>query len=110
MEKAINEIDKSVIYSIMSRAIQINTSCKEMCRDFKIMESSKHKNTLILRWRTIDISNVDNPVQSYRYECFKLDGTPQYCSIYYSNVEQANEFIESLTSLHHQQFAIDHTL
>lgn len=104
------KIDSEVIQRIMLRAMEINKSCKELCRDFTIMESSKHEEILILRWRTIDISNEDNPIQYFRYECFKLDGTPQYCSIFYSNVEQANDFFQSLVPLHKQQFAIDHTI
>lgn len=64
-------LKQSVIHKIMDRAIEINKACKERCTDFQIMLSRKRKNTLILRWTTIDISNEDNPVQCYRYECFK---------------------------------------
>ncbi|WP_346881280.1 hypothetical protein [uncultured Algibacter sp.] len=99
-----------VIQKIMDRAIEINKSCKEQCRDFQIMVSPKHENTLILRWTNIDISNIDNPVQCYRYECFKTDGTPQLCSIHYTNQEDANIFFWSLEPLHQQQCAIDHKL
>jgi hypothetical protein len=110
MEKNNRKLDQQVIHTIMNRAIEINNSCKENCRDFKIMTATMRPDTLILRWRTIDISNEDNPIQYYRYECFKMDGTPQFCSVYYTNQEEANDFIESLTPLHHQKFAIDHTL
>lgn len=103
-------LKQSVIHTIMDRAIDINKECKERCRDFQIMISSKRENILILRWTTIDISNVDNPVQCYRYECFKTDGTSQLCSIHYSNQEEANEFIWSLKPLYNQQYAIDHKL
>ena len=103
-------LKQSVIQKIMDRAIEINKSCKERCRDFQIMTSPKHKNTLILRWTTINVSNIDNVVQCYRYECFKTDGTPQLCSIYYANQEQANAFFCSLETLHQQQCAIDHKL
>ncbi|WP_238528680.1 hypothetical protein U8527_10395 [Kordia algicida OT-1] len=94
----------------MDRAIEINQSCKESCRDFRIMTSPMRADTLILRWRTIDISNEDNPIQYYHYECFKMDGTPEFCSVYYTDQDQANDFITSLQMLYHQKFAIDHTL
>ena len=118
-------LKQSVIHKIMDRAIEINKACKERCTDFQIMlsrnrvheihdhresEAVKRKNTLILRWTTIDISNEDNPVQCYRYECFKTDGTSQLCSIHYADQEEANDFIWSLEPLYHQQYAIDHKL
>ena len=56
------------------------------------------------------LSNEDNPVQCYRYECFKTDGTSQLCSIHYADQEEANAFIWSLEPLYHQQYAIDHKL
>ena len=99
-----------IINAIMDRAIYINKECAEHCRDFRIMESSMHKDTRILRWTTIDISNVDRPVQCYRYECFDMDGTPLNCSIHYSDQQEANEFFMSLTTLYKQEFSIDHTL
>ena len=110
MEKNKHLLKQSVINQIMDRAIAINKTGKGYCRDFQIMLSEKHSNTLILRWTTIDISNEDNPVQCYRYECFKIDGTPQLCSIHYTNQEEANDFIWGLQPLYHQQYAIDHTL
>ena len=110
MEKNKQRLKQSVINQIMDRAIAINKIGKEYCRDFQIMLSEKHSNTLILRWTTIDISNEDNPVQCYRYECFKTDETPQLCSIHYTNQEEANDFIRGLQPLYHQQYAIDHTL
>jgi len=103
-------LKQSVIHRIMDRAVDINKACKERCRDFQIMLSRKRENTLILRWTIIDISNEDNPVQCYRYECFKTDGTPQLCSIHYADQEEANVFIWSLEPLYHQQYAIDHKL
>jgi len=108
MEK--HTLKQSTIHKIMDRAIEINKSCKEHCRDFQIMISPKRMHVLILRWITIDISNVDNPIQYYRFECFKTDGTAQLCSIYYSNQEEANEFLWTLEPLYHQQYAIDHKL
>lgn len=104
------DIPKEIINKIMNRAIEINKVCKEHCRDFRIMESSMLKKTRILRWTTIDISNVDRPVQCYRYECFDMDGTPQNCSIHYSDRQEANEFFMSLTTLYKQEYSIDHTL
>ncbi|TGV03591.1 hypothetical protein [Flavivirga rizhaonensis] len=103
-------LKSNVIQNIMDRAIEINRGCQENCRDFQIMVSPMRENTLILRWTTIDISNIDKPLQYYRYECFKIDGTPQLCSIHYSNQEEANAFFWSLESLYNQQFAIDHKL
>ncbi|QKX05348.1 hypothetical protein HN014_10610 [Aquimarina sp. TRL1] len=105
-----NQIAKAVIHSIMDRAMQINKECKEHCRDFRIMVSKTHVNTLILRWTTIDIDNIDRPVQCYRYECFEMDGTPQHCSIHYSDQKEANAFFLGLTTLYTQEFAIDHKL
>ncbi len=104
------KLAKGVIQKVMDRAIEINNEYKVQCRDFQIMVSSKRKDTLILRWTTIDISNEDNPVQCYRYECFNMDGTSQRCSIHYANQEEANDFIWSLKPLHQQQYAIDHKL
>lgn len=103
-------VQQSVINNIMDRAVVLNKACKEQCRDFQIMVSENHANTLILRWTTIDITNEDKPVQCYRYECFKTDGTPQLCSIYYADQEEANAFFWSLEPLYHQHYAIDHKL
>lgn len=101
-------LQKKVIEKIMDRAIEINTDCKEQCRDFKIMTSTQHKRTLILRWLSIDMSNTDALFQCYRYECFDRDGTPQYCSIHYANQEEANEFFKELVPLYAQEYAVDH--
>ncbi|WP_281989743.1 hypothetical protein [Aquimarina aggregata] len=101
-------LDKKIINRIMNRAIEINDSCKEHCREFRIMKSKKHKNTFILRWLTIDASDVGRLFQCYRYECFDVDGTPQYCSIHYSNQEEANEFFKGLEPLYAQEYAVDH--
>jgi len=87
---------KIVIHKIMDRAIQINNGCTELCRNFKIMESLSHKDIFILRWTTIDITNIERPIQKYRYECFEKDGTAQLCSIYYSDQSEANAFFENL--------------
>jgi hypothetical protein len=104
------KLKQSVIDAIMDRAVEINKACKEQCRDFEILLSRKRENSLILRWTSIDISNEDNPVQQYRYECFQTDGTSQMCSVHYADQDEANEFIWSLEPLYHQQFAIDHKL
>ena len=110
MQTTKEPLDVDIIQKIMDRAIEINKSCKERCRDFQIMLSQKRKNTLILRWTTIDMSNIENPVQCFRYECFEMDGTPQLCSVHYTNQEKANDFFWSLEPLYQQQFAIDHKL
>lgn len=90
---------------MMARARHIDSNCPAHCRDFTIMRSSAHPDTLILRWKTIAIDNPDRPVQCYRYECFDLDGTPMGCSIHYSNQEEANVFFEGLTELHTQEYS-----
>ena len=104
------KITKEVIEVIMDRAVIIDKESKEHCREFRIMVSGTHPNTLILRWTTIDISDVDRPIQCYRYECFEMDGTPQHCSIHYSDQKEANAFFSGLKSLHIQECAIDHKL
>lgn len=103
-------LKKEVINIIMDRAIEINKATSNQCRDFRIMISKIRPDTLILQWNCIDLTDFDNPKQCYRYECFDLDGTPQLCSIHYSNQEEANAFFWSLESIYHQQYAIDHTL
>lgn len=102
------KIDQQIIEKIMDKAIEIDKLSEKQCRDFRIMESDDRKEVLLLRWTTIDISNIDNPIQSYHYQCFELDGTPQHCSIYYSNQEEANSFFFSLRTLYQQLFSIDH--
>ena len=103
-------VKTKVITSIMNRAIHIDQACKAHCRDFRIMVSAAHPNTLILRWTTIDISDIDRPEQCYRYECFEMDGTPQHCSIHYSDQEEANAFFNGLKTLYLQECAMDHKL
>lgn len=104
------KITPTVINKIMDRALLINQETPEFCCDFEIMTSSIKKDVLILRFITVDISDIERPKQCYRYECFELDGTPQMCSIHYSNQKEANDFFWSLTSLYHQKYAIDHKL
>lgn len=110
MKKTNSIPNEIVIHNIMNRAIEINDSCSELCRNFKIMESPQHEGIYILRWTTIDITNIEQPIQKYRYECFEKDGTPQLCSIYYQDQAKANEFFENLIPLYTQQFAVNHTL
>lgn len=105
-----SKIAKKIIHTIMDRAIVINKVSEEHCRDFRIMVSERHPETLILRWVAIDISDVDRPVQCYRYECFDVDGSPQHCSIYYADQQEANDFFSGLKTLHTQECAVDHTL
>lgn len=102
--------DRVVIQRMMDRATRINRACGQQCRDFKIMVSEMRENTLILRWTTINIDDIDKPIQCYNYECFNLDGTSQNCGVNYSDQEQANEFFWSLKTLYKQEFAIDHQL
>lgn len=110
MRKPKIKLEPQVVQRIMDRAIEINKGCAEKCRDFQVMLSQKRENTLILRWTTIDISDIERPVQCYRYECFEMDGTPHLCSIHYANQEEANDFFWSLEPLYQQEYAIDHKL
>lgn len=109
-QKGTIQLTSGVRNRIMDRAITIHKERTEHCRDFRIMISGTHPNILILRWTTIDISDADRPVQCYRYECFDPDGTPQYCSIFYTDQEEANTFFTGLQTLHAQECAVDHTL
>lgn len=93
---------------MMNRAVEIDRDCLEHCRNFQIMESPLWPDALLLRWTTINIDNIDNPVQCYRYECFDQEGNPQHCSVYYADQEEANLFFQSLMPLHWQLFASDH--
>ena len=102
------KLDDKVVNAIMNHAIAINERSMDECRDFRIMESFMRKDTLILRWMSIDISDEDRPRQCYYYECFNPDGTPQNCSVNYANQQEANEFFYSLLTLHKQKFCIDH--
>ena len=102
------KVSQRVINKMMDRAIEINRQWKEECRDFTIMVSPLRSNTLLLRWTTINIENIDNPIQCYFYECFNTDGTPQNCSVNYTDQEEANEFFWSLEKRYEQQFASDH--
>jgi len=107
MEK---EVSKSVIDKIMERAMVVSKQCKDHCRDFRIMTSEMRKETLILRWTTINIDDIERPGQCFRYECFSPNGISQNCSINYSNVQEANQFFWSLETLHKQEFSTDHKL
>ena len=102
------KVSQRLINKMMDKAIEINKGCPEECRDFTIMTSNMRKGTLLLRWTTINIENIDNPVQCYHYECFNTDGTAQNCSVNYADQEEANEFFWSLKTLYEQQFASDH--
>lgn len=93
----------------MDRAIEINRACPDACRNFHIMESSMRPDALLLRWTAINLDDLDNPVQCFRYECFDRDGTPQLCSVNYADQSEAVEFYWSLNSLYHQTFCTDHT-
>ncbi len=104
------KLTKKTLHALMDRAVVIAADCPEACRDFRIMTSGLRKQTLLLRWTTINLDNIDNPVQCYRYECFHLDGTPQHCSVNYADQEAANAFFRSLKTLHRQPFAGDHLL
>ena len=101
-----NKLTHKVIEKIMSRAGEISGYITKECFDFCIMTSTLKPDTLILRWTSVDLSNPDYPSQTFHYECFELDGTPQNCSIHFDQSEQeaANEFFFSLVKLHTQEF------
>ena len=98
-------IPQDSIQKLMEEAVLISGQCKESCSDFQIMTSQFHQDTLILRWLEIDISDIERPIQCYRYRCFDLDGSTQNCSIHYSNQEEANAFFKSLKAHYKQDFA-----
>ena len=102
------KVSQTVINNMMDRAIEINKSCPEECRDFTIMSSPMRKRTLLLRWTTINIDNIESPIQCYRYECFNMDGSSQNCSVNYADQQEANAFFQGLKTLYQQQFASDH--
>ena len=104
----IKQLKPNIITMIMDKAIQLSNIHKEESRDFRIMVSPMRKNSLILRWTSIDMSDLDRPLQCYHYECFHTDGSSQNCSINYTNQEEANTFFFSLQTLYKQEFSIDH--
>ncbi|MFC4633522.1 hypothetical protein ACFO3O_06365 [Dokdonia ponticola] len=97
-------IPQDSIQKIMEGAVLIQKHCKESCFDFQVMTSRFHKDTLILRWVEVDISDVERPIQCYRYRCYHLDGSAQNCSIHYNNVQEANTFFKSLETHFRQDF------
>ncbi len=107
MQKPIN---KEIVHRIMDRAVEINRLCPEECRDFEIMVSPMREGILVLRWTSINLENIDKPVQCYHYECFSPDGVSQHCSIHFSSQDEANDFFFSLESLYRQKFAHDHKI
>ncbi len=102
------KVSQRTVRKIMDRAMAINKACPDPCRDFRIMTSVRRKGALLLRWTTINLDDIDNPVQCYRYECFNTDGTPQNCSVHYADQEEANAFFQGLKTLYKQPFATDH--
>lgn len=103
-------IDKQIVYKIMDRAAIVQQGCTEECRDFRVMESPMRPGELILRWTTIDINDIDRPLQCYHYECFDKKGEPQDCSVHYADNDEANEFFWTLKTVYQQDFARDHKL
>lgn len=101
-------IEQNIINRIMDRAIQISGDSSETCRNFTVMTSPMRPNTLILRWLCIDTNDQKDLSNTYCYECFDLDGKPQYCSVNNLNPTEANLFFRGLTTLYEQQCAIDH--
>ena len=102
-----DHLNPKALQKIMERAVVIDKNCEEQCREFTIMTSPMRKETLILQWLTIDISDIDRPIQKYEYECFYLDGTSQNCGVNYDSQEEANRFFKTLKPLYKQLFAKD---
>lgn len=98
----------TVINRIMDRAEEISKSTPDECRNFTIMESPEYPDTLILRWTSIDVSDIERPVQCYLYECFNPDGTTTDCRISHKNQEAANQFFWGLKPRFQQTFCNDH--
>ena len=98
------KISKEITQKIWDQAITIDKSCMESCFEFQIMTSKFHKDTLILRWIEVDISDVERPIQCYRYRCFNIDGSSQNCSIHYADQAEANAFFKSLRAYPTQEF------
>ena len=94
--KKIKKVTVHARTRITARAKAIIQYCGDTCADFQIMESPLHANTLILRWLSIDISDIDRPSQCYQYECFEPDGTPMHCSIFYDTPAEEEAFYLSL--------------
>ncbi|GAA0892601.1 hypothetical protein GCM10009122_22800 [Fulvivirga kasyanovii] len=104
------KVKTQIINAIMDKAHERTKACGKTCRDFRVMTSPKRKNTLILRWTSINIDDPDRPVQCYHYECFHMDGIPHDCSIHYADQAEANEFFEGLKTLYQQTFSNDHRI
>ena len=100
-------LSKESIQKLMGYGITIQKNCKESCFEFQIMTSPLFKDTLILRWLEIDISDIERPIQCYRYRCFDLDGTSQNCSIPYTHAQEANAFFKSLEAHYKLDFATE---
>ncbi len=101
------EIPQEVLEKLLHHGLTIARETQAYCRNFSILRSPLHKDTLILRWTTIDLEDVDRPLQCYQYHCFYPDGTSQGCSIHYDNQSQANAFFLGLELLYSQQCATD---
>ena len=84
---------------IAERARQIIQHSAEECRDFSLHRSLLHPKTLILRWLSIDLYDIDHPHQCYLYECFDEQGSPLNCSIHYATITEAERFYNSLEDL-----------
>ncbi len=103
-------LKKTVRDKIMDCAITINRECPEECRDFRVMTSPLRPGVLILRWTAINIDYPEKPVQCFRFQCFEPDGSPQHCSVYYADQQEANAFFSGLRTLYRQTFAVDHKM
>lgn len=79
-------------------------------RDFCIQISEEFPDTLIVRWTAIAFAAPSPLTQTYRYLCFNPDGTPMHCSIHYSNLAEAQRFLNSLNTLFKQTYIHEHLI
>ncbi|MGB3463949.1 MAG: hypothetical protein WBA74_01710 [Cyclobacteriaceae bacterium] len=101
---------EKVYKKILDHAPAIDTESLNLCRDFAIVRSKLRPSTLMLRWTSINIEDIDRPSQTYYYRCFNLDGSSQDCSVNYANQQEANEFFQSVEIVLKQRFAKDHLI
>ncbi len=103
-------IDPSLRYQLFRYTAQQLTLTTQHYRDFCIQTSEMFPDTLIVRWTAIAFATPSPLTQTYRYLCFKLDGTPLHCSIHYSNLIAAQRFLASLQTLYKQTYIHEHLI
>ena len=91
--------NQETLARIKQRAGAISKISPHECRDYSLHRSPLHPGSLILRWLSIDIGDIDHPRQCYEYECFEEDGQPLHCSVFYDSPAEAEAFFQSLTPI-----------